>query len=38
MPSILLEVFQDELGIQMTGMDKYAKLAKFYNASLDYIT
>ena len=26
-----------ELGIQMMGVDKYIKLAKYYNVSLDYL-
>ncbi len=27
-----------ELGKQMMGIDKYIKLAKYYNISLDYLT
>ena len=27
-----------ELGKQMMGIDKYMKLAEFYNVSLDYLT
>lgn len=26
-----------ELGIQMMGVDKYIKLARYYNVSLDYL-
>ena len=32
------QVSKYELGKQMMGVDKYIKLAKFYNVSLDYLT
>ena len=31
------QVSKYETGRQMMGMDKYIKLAKFYNVSLDYL-
>ena len=32
------QVSKYEIGKQMMGVDKYIKLAKFYNVSLDYLT
>ena len=32
------QVSKYETGKQMMGVDKYIKLAKFYNVSLDYLT
>ncbi len=32
------QISKYELGKQMMGVDKYIKLAKFYNVSLDYLT
>lgn len=32
------QISKYETGKQMMGIDKYIKLAKFYNVSLDYIT
>ncbi len=31
------QVSKWETGVQMMGADKYAKLAKFYNLSVDYL-
>ena len=32
------QISKYETGKQMMGVDKYIKLAKFYNVSLDYLT
>ena len=32
------QVSKYEIGKQMMGVDKYIKLAKYYNVSLDYLT
>ena len=32
------QVSKYETGRQMMGIDKYSKLAKYYNVSLDYLT
>ena len=32
------QISKYETGKQMMGIDKYIKLAKFYNVSLDYLT
>ena len=32
------QVSKYEIGKQMMGIDKYIKLARFYNVSLDYLT
>lgn len=32
------QISKYEIGKQMMGVDKYIKLAKFYNVSLDYLT
>jgi transcriptional regulator with XRE-family HTH domain len=32
------QISKYEMGKQMMGIDKYIKLAKYYNVSLDYLT